>query len=107
VETDGWLPCWQTLNLDLLPANSAHAKPQHLRDGLLCGPAPSHRLRATAYISALGVGQHTPLKPFWMATQDVRNASNANDVNADLRRVRGVLPYVHHSTVTDFARFFG
>ena len=107
METDGWLPCWQTLNLDLLPANSAHAKPQHLGDGLFCRPAPSHRLWTTANVGALGVGQHTPLKPFWMATQDVRNAIDANDVNADLRRVRGVLYLVHHSTVTDFARFFG
>jgi hypothetical protein len=42
-----------------------------------------------------------------MATQNVRNSIHANDVNADLWRARGVLSPVHHSTVTDFARFFG
>jgi hypothetical protein len=101
------LPSWQTFYFNLLPSDATHAKAEHLGDSLLCSPTSSHRLGATTNVRALSSRQDSELKPFWVTTENIRNSIHANDVDADLRRARGVLSPVHHSTVTDFARFFG
>jgi hypothetical protein len=107
VEANGGLPGWQTFYFNLLPSDATHAKAKHFRDSLLSGPTPSHRLGATTNVRALPSRQDSELKPFWVTTENIRNSIHANDVDADLRRARRVLSPVHHSTVTDFARFFG
>ena len=116
--TDGW-PGRQPLDLDLGPADPAHAQPQHLGHGLLRGPAPGEVLRPVADVAALALGQHPAREPVAEALDRVRDAVDLDDVDPELGRPLGDHARRHHgigdrararhrySTVTDFARLRG
>ena len=57
VEPDGGLAGRQPLDLDVAPADAAHAQPEDLADGLLGRPPAGHRLGSVAHVALLGRGQ--------------------------------------------------
>src|SRR5574340_589397 len=61
VEADGRLACREAFDLDVAPADAAHAESEHLGDGLLRGPASGERLGPIPDVGTLGRGQDTQI----------------------------------------------
>ena len=117
VEPHRRLPRWQALDLDLAPADPAHAQAQDLADGLLGGPAPGEGLGPVAHVGGLGRGEDAASEPLAETLERRADAGDADDVDAQLGRPggaarrlgdrAGAVADAHYSTVTDLARLRG
>ena len=72
VQADGGLARRQALDLDVAPADAAHAEAEHLGDGLLGRPAAGHRLGAVRGRSAVRRGQHALREALAERSRDAR-----------------------------------
>ena len=76
----------QPLDLDVAPADAADAQPEHLRDGLLGGPAPGHRARPAAHVALFGRRQDPRFEARPESLERAPDAPDADDVDAELGR---------------------
>ena len=86
VQPDRRLAGRQPLDLDVAPADAAHAEPEDLRHRLLGGPATGHRLGAIADVAALGVGQHPAREARSEAIERGADPGDLDDVDPELGR---------------------
>ena len=87
--TAGW-PGRQPLDLDVLPADPAHAQAQHLGDGLLGRPAPGEGLGSSRGRSAAPAAVSTRLREPLAEPLDRRpDPLDLDDVDAELGRALG------------------
>ena len=88
VETHRRLPGRQPLDLDVAPADAANAQAEHLRDGLLGGPAAGHRLGPTPDVPLLGLGQDPSREPLPEPLEGRPDAIDLDDVDPEFGRPR-------------------
>ena len=88
VEDDIRLARRQALDLDVAPADAAHAQAQHLGDGLLGRPATREGLRALAHVALLAGREHPVREALPEALDGCRDALDLDDVDPELRRAR-------------------
>ena len=123
MEAHGRLAGRQPLDLDVAPADAPDAEAEHLRDGLLGGPAAGHRLGPAADVALLVRGEDALRESVAEPVERRGDPVDLDDVDAELGRARrdearrqgridpfvggGHRPIVRYSTVTDLARLRG
>ncbi len=71
-------------DLDLAPADAAHAEPEYLADRLLRGPSPRDALDPPTAVPLLVLGEHAFAESIRKAREDGHHAIDIAQVDPDL-----------------------